>query len=277
MNRLLLLLVFLIANNVAHAQDNIPRSSVQVSYDYSYLLPHKKAHNHCQMILLVSPSLTKFYDPIAEQLDSLESTQQGQEVLKEMARAAFASNRLGDMPRKKAGIYVYHDFAEDKAIVFQDSKLVKSWYEEPWEQQDWQLTDSVKTIMGYECQQATADFRGRHWIAWFTSELSMSVGPWKLAGLPGLILQAEDSTRQHCFFINGIETVQRPINMVYNSKDYEKGERKSILKQTFKQYDDPVSALNASGMGLRIVSVDHSANSNHSDEITSDLIETDYK
>lgn len=37
------------------------------------------------------------------------------------------------------------------------------------------------------------------------------------------------------------------------------------------------SLAGASVMIKGIVSVDHSANSNHSDEITSDLIETDYK
>ena len=53
---------------------------------------------------------------------------------------------------------------------------------------DYQYTEEVN------CQRATGTFRGREWQVWFTYDIPYNYGPWKLGGLPGLILRAEDSS-----------------------------------------------------------------------------------
>jgi GLPGLI family protein len=58
----------------------------------------------------------------------------------------------------------------------------------------WNILDSTKKIGNYTCSKATVHFRGRDYTAWFTPEIPVPYGPWKLVGLPGLILQAYDST-----------------------------------------------------------------------------------
>lgn len=50
--------------------------------------------------------------------------------------------------------------------------------------------DSTLTVLGMECKKATTNFRGRYWEAWYTEEIPISQGPWKLCGLPGMILKA---------------------------------------------------------------------------------------
>jgi len=59
------------------------------------------------------------------------------------------------------------------------------------EKPEWNiLSDSVKTIESYTCLMAKGFVRGRNYIVWFTPDIPVSAGPWKLWGLPGLIMDA---------------------------------------------------------------------------------------
>lgn len=54
---------------------------------------------------------------------------------------------------------------------------------------DWRIENESKEILGYKVQKAICNFRGRNYIAWFTSKINVPDGPWKFNGLPGLILE----------------------------------------------------------------------------------------
>ena len=56
----------------------------------------------------------------------------------------------------------------------------------------WDIKQEYKTVSGLNCQKAVGSFRGRNYIVWFTEDIPINLGPWKLNGLPGLILEAED-------------------------------------------------------------------------------------
>ena len=56
-----------------------------------------------------------------------------------------------------------------------------------------------RTICGYTCRKATGTLGGRNWTVWYSTDIPISSGPWKLGDLPGLILQAADSTGEHSF------------------------------------------------------------------------------
>lgn len=64
--------------------------------------------------------------------------------------------------------------------------------EEPVPEIKWEITEETKDVKGYTCQKATCRFRGRDYEAWFCAALPYNNGPWKLGGLPGLILEAYD-------------------------------------------------------------------------------------
>ena len=72
-------------------------------------------------------------------------------------------------------------------------------YNEPMVKKDWNLEPGDTTIVGYKCKKATCNFRGRKWIAWYTLDIPISEGPWKIDGLPGMILKAIDSLNQFSF------------------------------------------------------------------------------
>ncbi|MFD0931673.1 GLPGLI family protein [Psychroflexus salinarum] len=69
----------------------------------------------------------------------------------------------------------------------------------------WDITDETKKIGRYEVQKATAHFRGRDYTAWFTSEIPLPYGPWKLVGLPGLILETYDTDKEIYWYFKNIE------------------------------------------------------------------------
>ena len=69
----------------------------------------------------------------------------------------------------------------------------------------WNIEDGDTVILGYHCNKATCTFRGRTWTAWFTPEIPISEGPWKLDGLPGMILFAEETKHQFRFECIGIK------------------------------------------------------------------------
>ena len=62
----------------------------------------------------------------------------------------------------------------------------------------WKLSDDTLTVCGYLCQQATATYRGVEWHVWYTEEVPSSAGPWRLRGLPGLIVAAESEAHTFC-------------------------------------------------------------------------------
>ena len=54
---------------------------------------------------------------------------------------------------------------------------------------NWQITENSKNILGYTCQEAIGDFRGRKFKAYFSKDIPFKNGPHKFDGLPGLILE----------------------------------------------------------------------------------------
>lgn len=75
---------------------------------------------------------------------------------------------------------------EVQGMVFVDFYV----YEDSVATPAWTLSTDTATVCGYLCRKATARFRGRQWEAWYTEEIPVDAGPWKLCGLPGLILRA---------------------------------------------------------------------------------------
>ena len=64
---------------------------------------------------------------------------------------------------------------------------------------DWKITSEEKIIGKYKSQKAEITYGGRNWIAWFTTELPFSDGPYIFNGLPGLIVSIQDSNNDYSF------------------------------------------------------------------------------
>lgn len=125
---------------------------------------------------------------------------------------------------------------------------------------EWLITDENKIINNFSCNKAIANFRGRQWVAWFTTEIPLSFGPWKLHGLPGLIIEAYDATNRYTWravkikfeksdlfnrdFGSLIKTKNtKPIayqQFLLNSKEYDNNVDAEMMKNTPNLRDIPV-------------------------------------
>ena len=94
---------------------------------------------------------------------------------------------------------------------------------------DWTLTEDTLTISGLPCHRATGKLYGKQWTAWYTEEMPSSAGPWKLRGLPGLIVKAEDSEGIHCFTLYETKNVVKGIGTIDNP-EYQRLSRKKLME-----------------------------------------------
>ncbi|WP_131537398.1 GLPGLI family protein [Pedobacter nototheniae] len=120
----------------------------------------------------------------------------------------------------------YFFFANEHKMVTKERLFNSYLIEEPAATIDWKITKDTMSFSGVHCQKATTHFKGRNWIAWFASEIPFQSGPWKLNGLPGLIVEAYDEKKEVKFEFAGLDKV--------TAEESEKGEKSEISGMTIK-------------------------------------------
>ncbi len=111
----------------------------------------------------------------------------------------------------------------------------------------WKIHEkSIDTILGYKCFKATGNFRGRIYTAWFTKDIPTKFGPWKLNGLPGLILEAKDHLNQVEFIVHKIKHLEKnkEFNYDFPKKD-SKYQTISLKEYVSKRNEDLKSKVQA--------------------------------
>ena len=180
-----------------------------------------RAHMKClyRYVYTFDTEVSKCYSYDTFQSDSLQLTPDGAKVWTELFRRAIEKDGIyGDFPHVRMSTYVYKNYPTGQMTITDRISSQSYRYVDSLHAQTWTMGDSTREVLGYTCQQATADFRGRHWTAWFATDIPVSDGPWKLGGLPGLILEAYDEGQQHVFTAVGLERVKdEPI--IFNQKD----------------------------------------------------------
>ncbi|MFN7099377.1 MAG: GLPGLI family protein [Flavobacterium sp.] len=157
--------------------------------------------------------------------------------------------------------YVVTKFMETDSIYLRTpgAILVK----EKLEKIDFKIQDEFKTISTYNCQKAIASVYGREFEIWFTNEIAIHDGPWKLSGLPGLIIEVHSTDRNHNFYFTSIkkmssstylyslptfkkiedraERIKARIKSVETQFKYKKSKNPdSVLKMTINDLDLPI-------------------------------------
>lgn len=114
---------------------------------------------------------------------------------------------------------------------------------------NWKISSEKEKIGEWNAQKAEADFAGRHWIAWFSTEIPIQDGPYKFRGLPGLIVKIEDKTGSHKMELKGIKNIVGDVDVnVWEAKEIAVNSKQ--FQKVLKEYEnDPTKGIKQIQMG----------------------------
>lgn len=129
-------------------------------------------------------------------------------------------------------------------------------YDEPAVKLEWSITDEKLDTLDYHCKVATCTYAGREYKAWFTEEIPVGFGPWKLGGLPGLIIKAVTTDGDYRFVLAGIEKVKDARNISIWNRDFILSTKQKTRKQEKILLTQPGELLEQIGMSFTVVTYD---------------------
>jgi GLPGLI family protein len=194
--------------SAAYAQEP-DKTLVKVQYRFIHIqdtMQRNKPYIE-NMLLLAGKNISLYtsYDDMAQTVRSLLQRE-------EMEKSGFSGEAINSKYRSQQQQFSstkYYFFAKEHKFYFRsDICITGCLVEGETEKIDWKTAKDTFNIAGIHCEKATARFKGRNWIAWFDPDLPMACGPWKLNGLPGLIIEAYDDKKEVQFEFVGLENVK---------------------------------------------------------------------
>lgn len=152
---------------------------------------------------------------------------------------AFNIHQDINSPNETRHFFVIKSNHDTFQLINLDSKKMlstegkKYWVDDFAPKINWKIGKETKKIGNYLCKNAIAKVRGRNYTAWFCPQIPSQMGPWKLYGCPGLILEANDEKGEVSFtFVN----LEFPIK---NDKKIELPVmRKEVKRISFEEFKE---------------------------------------
>ena len=121
------------------------------------------------------------------------------------------------------------------------------------------VLEDTATIMGYHCHAAKCNYGGREWKVYYTNDIPLPYGPWKLNGVKALILKAEDSEHNFVFEAEGLTQKTQPIiRYDWNRKTMNKEDWKRFEREMYQN-----AGAFVRNTGARIIIMDNSEQGFH--------------
>lgn len=136
------------------------------------------------------------------------------QVAQNMACSMGWKHHNGENDRSEQLLYVpmtWHNYPQGKMTSVETIPPYRYLTVEKMPETNWTLHAERDTICGYPCQKAVGEYGGRAWTAWFAAGLPARFGPWRLNGLPGLILRAVSEDGIHCFECRKVGAVKETV------------------------------------------------------------------
>lgn len=228
----LALLILALGAKPLYAQETIYRATYDMIGSYDAGEGSKpKANRPYPVALEIYPDKAFFYNIGQMTCDSVIYATYQETADEQLAINKSNEVRSGGMP-----IHILSDFVRQQHSVSHVLNFDSYLYTEPMTRPEWVIhEDSTAVHSGYTCHLATAHYYGRDWKVWYTPEIPTSAGPWKLWGLPGLIVSASESEGLYAFTLTSLVQIPSKDSKI----DYEKyivlGEVKKQTKSKVMQ------------------------------------------
>ena len=122
---------------------------------------------------------------------------------------------------KSKELLYYKDFENNKVLAELSDGMDTYSVDDKLFEWNWKITDETKEITGYTCRKAISNLMGYNFEAWYTEDISVSIGPEKFDGLPGLILYVRAGKMEYIAY--SIKLLENPVTInkpVFNQKTY---------------------------------------------------------
>ena len=210
----------LLAITLTAAAQNSDKALARVRYSFTHQNDTtQKDKPHTENMLLVigkNASVYTSYDKLNQEIEMKKNLM---EQMKNQAGSGNISIKIDKTGNKPTTAVDYYYFANENKFFTKERLVTNYLIEEEAPKIDWKISKDTASFSGVLCQKATANFKGRNWIAWFAQDLPFQSGPWKLNGLPGLIVEAYDDKKEVQFQFAGIENIEEAELVTPEDKD----------------------------------------------------------
>lgn len=190
-----LVITFILLSSIFPSSAQDIQSQYECIYKYTVWGQDKSGKpfsDDCFCVLQIGRGIGKFYDYSSYQTDSVTQSSCDDSTINSYKlreqRNAFFFDQV-----------VYQNSPKGKMTTQSVITPNNYNYEEYRYPVKWTMKEGEDTICGYSCRIAQGQYGGRTWIVKYAPEIPTQNGPWKLAGLPGLILDATDTEGIHHF------------------------------------------------------------------------------
>lgn len=188
----------------AYAQE-ADKVLIRVKYAFSHMHDiHNRENYYKETMVLIAGKKASVYLSYDKVLQDIQTKEVFEKQTREQANVKTPTFSMPPKKRPTNSMEIFY-FADAHKFIIKEHLGAFYLWEEKVEKIDWNITSETRVIENLNCKKAISYFRGRNWTVWFAEELPFSSGPWKLVGLPGLIIEAYDEDSEVSFVFAGLE------------------------------------------------------------------------
>lgn len=221
---------------------------VQYDVDWHHDLKHPEKVKHDKMYTEIGQTVCHSY--VEREWNDEVMFNQNQEE-----RGTRYTNAFGALYSKIGEVFVGYPKGKTTNIYSLDI-LGTFKYEESAPKLKWTITKEKFDTLDYHCTLATCTYAGRQYKAWFTEDIPVSYGPWKLGGLPGLIIKAETVDGDYRFVMAGIEKMDASSSINLWKRDFITKTRDKVRQAEKRLLKRPDEVLDQMGIKYTTKSYD---------------------